>query len=1519
MACIYKLKDSSGNIIEFQGKEEFTDEELDLILKSIYDDINTTGEVKDLMKIFDLSPVEITDTKLEEFEQFTKTYKKEITKITGEDGDQVKMHDHPDFLGTTTFMEKYGAIGDFGKGIVDEFIESEERDRLREHLTKSKRYTSDQIETIINDTIKMYKQLTEYGTEFHAIMQATFSNTELPKFEYLTDAQVNAFKIMADAFKQKLIKAYPGAKFYAEFDIYTKDLNPDQLIHLEKLGKKGISGTIDLLVRDADGRLHIYDFKTSRKNYDDWSFGKLDHVQNQLVAYAQILRQAGLEVASLNVVPIKLDFIYTDNSESKITDLAGFEIKDVITSLKGSKPLTDTEKNWATIIKSNYTFKTDSLIETNKKVEHMIPSNLIRSIKLERDVKELEAYIEECRPVNKNSQMYQDGFRWYFIKKGLGQKDEVAYFRNEKDREDGIKQYVEDLKNYRANELDTFASRLGETIRGGMSISDLAESFSDPSFVISQFQRYIDGGWQFERDRDMNAYGIFIFKKDLRSEIVIISNQLLGTRFKLPKGTTVLGKTRANEETDSKKHLESTTGNLELMRAMTYIAENQELFKEYKITQVRVINPWMGKQTSAPNSVLAYNYNLLVQDNSETFDGNLRYLPNDIFYGDLTSMLSIADDLIRLESDFGLHGFTRDGIEDYDGKISEFTAEWIEERIKWLRRTYNLYDPNDITNGNQNAWMAYRYLMDALQAIYGFRTVQEYDKKAWLAGGSTPGVYIASTSYSPSANIRQFDDVISMYATEVRQEVEKLGRKLVEPLQKYYNSKGQIKILGGEANYFIDWFNKNPDGSLHDSFTLKSPDDSEFENAPEARAALTAWLETMAKLRWPKITDEELELKKADRYGEYYQVPLMEARFIRQARALGKHGVFKALKNKIDQYRLLTTEVFAGKEEDKQKWDREVVTNNWSKGLYNKMNPSQTERKKLISDKGIGFFETDLEAVMNMALVSFTKSAVSKKYIPILSAMQISLKIGESLGEQKQEAVEKALDKLIRTKFYNENYLENDDSGLPELARWLNVTKHALSAMALGFNPRSFAREFLQGTWMGISRAKLNNVPGIDAKTYAAAYEHVLFHAHENFSSVSKLQQLDARFGIANYSLNNISRKRRLNWFGIRNVSSDTLFWGSTAPDFQHRVTMVVAKMMGDGVWDAYTMNEDGDLIYNWKEDERFKIYYQNLVNDPKYYEQKALYERHIMELNHAGRRFKTESGVEREYQIGDPLPEAYLPKEIQALKNYADLLYGHYDDESRSLVNDMFLGAFFMQYKTYIVSRIEQWTMAPGIYNTELLEWETDPITGKHLYKVLEGWDENRPEISIVSEDKLENIEQLLKEGKIEPLYVWKGMPMEGILRSYIDFFKQIKSLNWEGVKEILNNPMKKANLMLGLHDCVWASLMILLITGLFGLLLDGEWTTDTSKVARSARKAGWGHSFAFNIAYGSFTDFPIWSSIQSMLGDWNPPAWTSAKRLVENTGAVILGNKTLFQAVTNTVGAAADLKGWADALAEN
>jgi hypothetical protein len=53
-------------------------------------------------------------------------------------------------------------------------------------------------------------------------------------------------------------------------------------------------------------------------------------------------------------------------------------------------------------------------------------------------------------------------------------------------------------------------------------------------------------------------------------------------------------------------------------------------------------------------------------------------------------------------------------------------------------------------------------------------------------------------------------------------------------------------------------------------------------------------------------------------------------------------------------------------------------------------------------------------------------------------------------------------------------------------------------------------------------------------------------------------------------------------------------------------------------------------------------------------------------------------------------------------------------------------------------------------------------------------------------------------------------------------------------------------------------------------------------------------------------------------MFNDLNPVAFTSMKRVISNTGAVITGDKTVFQAATNTIGALNDLRGVANNIAK-
>ena len=92
--------------------------------------------------------------------------------------------------------------------------------------------------------------------------------------------------------------------------------------------------------------------------------------------------------------------------------------------------------------------------------------------------------------------------------------------------------------------------------------------------------------------------------------------------------------------------------------------------------------------------------------------------------------------------------------------------------------------------------------------------------------------------------------------------------------------------------------------------------------------------------------------------------------------------------------------------------------------MYNKFALDSETRKRKLNDKGVGFFETDLERVLFEAVTAYTKSEISYEYIPRLNAMQTVMKLSQSYSHVLQDQTEKALDKLIKSKFYGEPIIE---------------------------------------------------------------------------------------------------------------------------------------------------------------------------------------------------------------------------------------------------------------------------------------------------------------------------------------------------------------------------------------------------------------------------------------------------------------------------------------------------------------
>ena len=1512
--CVYKLN------IDGEEKVFHSEQELDAFLFDHLDEF----KIDKLNKTLSVDIQAGVLSKLDEIKLTVDSSMIEIVR-SAEDPDEPEIiYKIPHSIGVTKFIEAHGLPGDWSKPINPKF----DKKKWEENLRMSARKTG-KSDTEIDQLIKEYEdilwtQLADIGTDIHSIFEAVFSDKEIPTLKILSKEQIENFKIQAESFKTGLIEKYgKGTKFLTEFAIKSKELASDMKVLLEKGGYNSINGRIDLIAIDPSGGIHLFDFKVSKKNFGDRdSWGIESNIQRerlnlvhstkkrgaeyQLATYNAILHQYGLMAKDCNIVPISLDIDWDDADQSRIK---------TITHPDGSKSLSFRATRQATIynipgtragesynnMSSILPAKFESSNEESIKIAQTL-NELIPNANLETNVQRREVTIEyfqkhpeviALKKITKDSPLYERGIRFSFKTFGLPKESwETATTEEELQRK--LEKYVDDLNNVRTNELRTFADTIDDVLKKNLNWKNLADNFpeANKSFVLNQFKRYFEEGWDFVQDDNLNSLGFFIFRRNGVSEIVMLTNKHLLQTINLGMGTSLLGKTVANANVNSKEILDANYGNIELMKAMYYISEHPEMFKNYRIAEIRAINPWTdtNREAATINSNLIFNWNMLVSQNQ---DLNLKQIDENCFWDNVTGLLSIAySKMENIDSeflDFNLVPNAQD---------LTYNAQWIEQRINDLKRKYpELYNP-ELYAPESDVWQAYIYLNKALLASKGIYTLDEQSPGNMFtrAGINPNGLMVSAGQFSPSANMRILAQTHDQYVFEVRNKVYLLGQKFQGLIRAFLNEEKQGLT---NDNIYESWFRKTSNGELDLRFLLKNPNSHDFDGKPKAKAALTEFINVMAKVRG--FTDEQVQLMWDNDDELLFEVPLTEARFGQQVRRL---NLKKALKNKWEQYQTLTQGVFA--EDENKKGVSSVVQKLKGQSVYNKFRLDRDSRQQKLKEHGIGFFNMNLEEVFNQALLAYVREDLSKKYAPIFNAMRISLQHAEKYGKQTIDKLTTTFDKFINSKFYGEPIMDED---VRPAWRFLNVLKKGFSMMTLGLNFGSMFRELLQGTFVGLTRSGVKMIDGLDAKHYIQGAEHVIKEAHKNFSSVSLLQQLNAQYGMANMSLSNLAKQRSVNWFSIRNWNTDTLFLTSSSPDFQHRMAILVGKMMQDGSWEAHSLDENGVLKYDWKKDKRFEAYVNNKTDDPKYLEQKTLYLNYLREYNRIG--FTKEDGSE--FQEGDDLPMAYPPREQQTFKNFSDLLYGHYDDESKALLNDTFIGSFFLQYKTFVTAKLEQWTLEPGVYNTELLKQQYDPVNkDEKLYVKVEYKDGDNlgiPTRTIVRESQL--TEEDKKSGNYEPYMRWEGAPMEGMWYGSAEFLKSLAKLDGKKLKEILNNPLKKSNLILALNDMILASLMMFIINALFGIGIGEEEWYRKAKTRQAMRDEGWGSQWFYKVAMGAFSDGPVTNIIYEMFSDVNPPLVSSITKLGKSTTEVIFGNKSIARAVTENVGAVREFQG--------
>ena len=1449
---------------------------------------------------FSTNPIDITRAKLEEARVKNKgeNVVEEIysTNDAGTEYEVTKQRNIkiPNSMGMTTYMTKYGPTAEQGeKSISTPFDKPAVRKKIIARLELEGK-TTEEAEKLADATIKSWDILTDVGVDVHDLIEKVMKGEQVGTSKLINKEVEKSFRADIKEFENFLKEKHGrNAVFMNEFHMISKTIDP--LIVQNTNGKiTSINGRIDLGVIDEVGNFHIYDFKVSRKDVGDWSETNNDIINrhktyhstkkrtigHQLSGYKRIAQQYGITTKTVNIVPIKLDVEYEADGVSIKSinnisiDMTGLRRGDY-TNVPGTGADGSQYKTMRQIFPIDVNYNgVDRIQSTFSKLDKIFGEKFVSEKMTPMAVKKNAAWYKsdksrEWAKLDDSSPKKNEGWNYVLYNKQTTKK--LEYLKTEKDLFDAIDKYVEKINEYKGNELQ----ELAEAIMDGND----PENLTDPrnttklNFLKMHFEKYIRQGWTLVNSENLIQSGIFIFKKDGYIEVRTITDKNLHNVNNMGMGTSIFGQKLMNTQVNFKEDLEASNGNLELMKAMMFIQENQDIFQDHVIISVNAMNIWMQQFTPSFNSQLVTNFEKLLRLNKD-----IKFTLNrNLFLNDVTAEMIQAEHLID-QNRYNMRIVDFELVRDF--ATQQFTADFIMAKMKMIKTRMDTklasHDPK-VVDPHDVAGKIYMHLNRALLAVNGVLLSDELDVGQYFHGG-LGGTMITSNNYSPSANIRILGDIMAQYTNEIRNKVGEYIARIEKPFRTFYQDESNPHFMGGEANDFYDCFVQT-NGKIDSRFILKKPEDPTFANQPKKREMIRTFLQIVNELRYgtdPLVIDEKIN------DGSYYEVPLLSADFARQWR----HMKWKDIAiTRAQEFKNIVENIPFDLAEEKAAYEQ----NNFA--LFNPFKDNSFTREARINKFGVDFFETDLERILRHYIVATVKEQISEHYVPVFQAIKIALNAQYLLGGQKLENVSEHINKYIKRVVYGEPIMEKSLQGF---YRFASLLKDITSKFVLGGNLRSGLREILQGTYIGLSRTFANQLTDqIDAASHMRAFMYILTELHKSYNLIHFLELMNNQYGMANTSINELTDYFRLNQFGVRNWGSDQLFWFAKAPDFLHRMTFLVAKMMKDGSWEAHSYNEaQGSADYDFFKDVRYKQFIDGNKSHKDYAYQKALYLTNMEQFNREG-----QWGVFT-YQEGQQiqaLPRAYTIREGSGIKNFADLCYGHYDLETRAMINSTFLGSFFMQFKTFVTAKFEQWSLKPGVYNVESPKQQYDIDTKEELWKVYRWTNADgtgEVEWKVVKKSEIKPEEMAMAE----PYIIFEGNPFEGMAYTLWSFVKATGKMDTDELAKLWKDDMKRANLWLALSDIGLMMILAWIIKAIF------EW--ETLKDASPTKQ------FAAQVLYGATQDGPINNIVASMFGDLNPPTVTFVKGFVQNGWEMVKGEQNPVYFVTSQVGTLRELK---------
>jgi hypothetical protein len=243
-------------------------------------------------------------------------------------------------------------------------------------------------------------------------------------------------------------------------------------------------------------------------------------------------------------------------------------------------------------------------------------------------------------------------------------------------------------------------------------------------------------------------------------------------------------------------------------------------------------------------------------------------------------------------------------------------------------------------------------------------------------------------------------------------------------------------------------------------------------------------------------------------------------------------------------------------------------------------------------------------------------------------------------------------------------------------------------------------------------------------------------------------------------------------------LSDRMLYMGQFAGDYLIRTLSLMAHMNKKGVLDAYTVDKEGNLIYDETKDQRL---YENgkLTEDGKLLKIELL------------KNMKAEGVYDGEISVDARLPRAFDNRLRESVKTITDkfITGGAYDDATALTLDAYSIGNMFTMFSKYLFDKAQ------------------------NLYK--KGYESSAIGDYVIKDVQVDDVTQ--------KHVVFEGEYMEGLVQSLMGIYRETRKLSRDGEYSSLvdmwkkQDDIRKMNIMRAGHDGAIACMFLAILPALF------------------------------------------------------------------------------------------------------